>query len=154
MSTGADKDIDFVELRDIASDVAKRTSEYIIQESREVVPHGIKSSSTDYVTEIDKRAEMLIVDLIKDSRPHDGFLGEEGTSQNSCSNVQWVIDPIDGTTNFIYGHSGFGPSIAAKVEGRIVAGAVADSSRGEVFDAAEGHGARCNGERICCQPER
>ena len=148
MSTGADKDIDFVELRDIASDVAKRTSEYIIQESREVVPHGIKSSSTDYVTEIDKRAEMLIVDLIKDSRPHDGFLGEEGTSQNSCSNVQWVIDPIDGTTNFIYGHSGFGPSIAAKVEGRIVAGAVADSSRGEVFDAAEGHGARCNGERI------
>ena len=73
MSTGMDKEVDFVELRDIASDVAKQTSQYILQESREVVPHGIKSSSTDYVTEIDKRAEMLIVDLIKDSRPQDGF---------------------------------------------------------------------------------
>jgi len=148
MPSELDDAVDFIELRDIASDVAMQAGEYILHESGKGVRQSTKSSSTDYVTEIDKRAETLIVNLIKDSRPQDGFLGEEGTLQKGRSNVQWVIDPIDGTTNFIYGHSGYGPSIAAKVGGRIVAGAVADSSRGEIFDAAESHGARCNGEEI------
>ena len=75
-------------------------------------------------------------------------MGEEGAAEQGQSNVQWIIDPIDGTTNFVYGHPGFGPSIAAKIGNEIVAGAVTDSSLGEVFDAAMGYGARCNGEGI------
>jgi len=139
---------DFIELRDIASSVVKEVGEYILKESKKPILQETKSSSTDYVTEVDKKAEAFIVNLIKDIRPEDGFLGEEGTSRQGRSTVEWVIDPIDGTTNFIYDHSGFGPSIAAKVRGEIVAGAVADSSRGEIFDAAVNHGSRCNGERV------
>ena len=148
MPSESEINIDFIELRNIANDAAKQASEYILQENGNKALQNIKSSSSDYVTEADKQAEALIVSIVKGARPQDGFLGEEGVSEKSRSNVQWVIDPIDGTTNFIYGHSGFGPSVAAKVGNEIVAGAVADSSRGEVFDAAMGFGARCNGEGI------
>ena len=148
MSSESENNIDFIELRNIARDAANQASEYILQENGNKALQSIKSSSSDYVTEADKQAEALIVSIIKDARPKDGFLGEEGVAEQGLSNVQWVIDPIDGTTNFIYGHSGFGPSVAAKVGDEVVAGAVVDSSRGEVFDAAMGHGARCNEEGI------
>ena len=148
MPSKSEINIDFIELRNIANDAAKQASEYILQENGNKALQNIKSSSSDYVTEADKQAEALIVSIVKDARPQDGFLGEEGASEKGRSNVQWVIDPIDGTTNFIYGHSGYGPSVAAKVGDEVVAGAVVDSSRGEVFDAAMGHGARCNEEGI------
>ncbi|MBN39994.1 MAG: inositol monophosphatase [Acidimicrobiaceae bacterium] len=148
MSSDSVINTDFVELRNIANDASKQASEYILQENGNKALQNNKSSSTDYVTEADRQAEALIVSIIKSARPQDGFLGEEGASEKGRSNVQWVIDPIDGTTNYIYDHSGFGPSIAAKVGDEVVAGAVTDSSRGEVFDAAKGHGARCNGESI------
>ena len=148
MPSGLGNSVDFVELRDIANRVAKEASKYILSKSRSEILQNVKSSSSDFVTEVDKEAEALIVNLIKAIRPEDGFLGEEGTSQKGNSNIQWVIDPIDGTTNFIYDHPGFGPSIAAKLGEKIVAGAVVDSSRKEIFDAAYGHGARCNEKRI------
>ena len=148
MSSEPESSVDFIELRDIANDAAKQASEYILQENGNKALQNIKSSPSDYVTETDKQAEALIVSIIKGARPKDGFLGEEGAAEQGQSNVQWIIDPIDGTTNFVYGHPGFGPSIAAKIGNEIVAGAVTDSSLGEVFDAAMGYGARCNGEGI------
>ncbi len=81
-------------------------------------------------------------------RPHDAFMGEEGTDRPGTSGVRWIIDPIDGTTNFVHAHPGFCVSIAAEVDGVVVAGAVADPVHDQRFDAALGHGARCNGEPI------
>jgi len=148
MTSSANDSLNFLELRDIARDAAGKAGEYILFESQQSISYETKSTSSDFVTDVDKRTEALIVDLIKSHRPNDGFFGEEGTAQEGDSNVLWVIDPIDGTTNFIHRHPGFGVSIAAKVAGEIVAGAVADPVHGEVFDAATNHGARCNGKEI------
>ena len=107
-----------------------------------------KSSSTDMVTEMDRAAEALIADGIRSARPDDGIVGEEGTADVGTSGVRWVIDPIDGTTNYLYGLSGFGVSIAAEVDGEAVAGVVADPIRGDLYTATKGSGANLNGSRI------
>lgn len=107
-----------------------------------------KSSMTDMVTEMDEWSEATIVETIASLRPSDGFLGEEGASKPSETGVVWVIDPIDGTTNFLYDIPGFSVSIAARVDGIDVVGAVHDPIRGERFLAAQGQGATRNGAPI------
>jgi len=107
-----------------------------------------KSSRTDMVTDIDRWVEAQLVQSILGSRPHDGILGEEGSSRPSESGVTWVIDPIDGTTNFIYDIPGYSISVAASVEGRTVAGLVHDPVRDERFRATRGGGATRNGATI------
>ena len=76
-----------------------------------------KSSMTDIVTDFDRWTEAELLRTISDSRPDDGFIGEEGSQQASLSGVTWVIDPIDGTTNFVYDLSGFSVSVAARIDG-------------------------------------
>src|SRR5262245_48453679 len=83
-----------------------------------------KSTRTDMVTEMDRTSEHLIVDGILAARPDDGVLGEEGASTEGRSGVRWLVDPIDGTTNYLYGHPGFAVSIAAQLDGETVAGVV------------------------------
>lgn len=100
-----------------------------------------KTSATDLVTEVDRAAEELVTSVILDARPDDAVIGEEGAAVGGSSGVRWIVDPIDGTTNFVYGHPGFGVSVAAEVDGLVVAGAVADPMRHEVFSAARGGGA-------------
>lgn len=107
-----------------------------------------KSSMTDMVTEIDRWSETTIVDTIAALRPADGFLGEEGASLPSETGVVWVIDPIDGTTNFLYDLPGFSISIAARVDGVDLVGAVHDPIRDERFRAIQGRGATRNGAPI------
>lgn len=107
-----------------------------------------KSSRTDMVTEVDWAAETLIVEQLGAERPHDGILGEEGGERRGTSGVRWVIDPLDGTTNYLYGFPAYGVSIAAELDGQTVAGAVHDAVHGETFSAARGRGARCNGTPI------
>ncbi len=107
-----------------------------------------KATSTDMLSEVDEAVERLIVDGIHAARPSDGILSEEGAEAEAASGVRWVIDPIDGTTNYIYGHAGYGISIAAEVDGETVAGVVADPIRGERFTAVRGGGATRNGEPI------
>jgi myo-inositol-1(or 4)-monophosphatase len=107
-----------------------------------------KSTSTDMVTEMDEAAEALIASGIRSARPGDGIVGEEGTADVGTSRVRWVIDPIDGTTNYLYGLSGFGVSIAAEVDGDAVIGVVADPVRGDIYTATKGGGANLNGSRI------
>ncbi len=103
-----------------------------------------KSSRTDMVTDMDRWTEKTIVDSITAARPGDGFLGEEGTSRESTTGVTWVIDPIDGTTNFVYDLPGYSISVAARVDDAIVAGVVHDPVRDERFRATLGGGATCN----------
>jgi len=107
-----------------------------------------KSTPTDMVTEVDKASEALIVGTLLDGRPNDGVLGEEGSVDTGTSGVRWIIDPIDGTTNFIYGFPAYAVSIAAEIDGEIVAGVVHDVVHDETFTATKGGGAFCNGRRL------
>ena len=107
-----------------------------------------KSSSTDLVTEFDRWSEATLIEHLSQTRPDDGFIGEEGTDRPSTSGVVWVIDPIDGTTNFVYDLSGFSVSVAARIDGVDVVGVVHDVVRRERFRATLGGGATRNGEPI------
>lgn len=109
-----------------------------------------KSSPTDMVTQVDRDTEALIVAGILDARPDDGVLGEEGADRAGSSGVRWVIDPLDGTTNYLYRLAGFAVSIGVEHRGSTVVGVVADPVRGEVFAATVGRGATRDGEAISC----
>ncbi|MET0728527.1 MAG: inositol monophosphatase family protein [Acidimicrobiales bacterium] len=111
-----------------------------------------KSTGTDMVSEMDRAAEALIVDRLLGARPGDGMMGEEGTDLPGTSGVRWIVDPLDGTTNYLYGLAGFGVSIAAEHEGTVVAGVVLDVVRGELFAATLGAGATRNGTAIVASP--
>jgi myo-inositol-1(or 4)-monophosphatase len=100
-----------------------------------------KSSPTDVVTAVDVASERLIRDRILAARPGDGFVGEEGDDLSSTSGVVWIADPIDGTVNFVYGIAQFSISIAAQVDGEVVAGVVHDPIKDETFTARRGAGA-------------
>jgi myo-inositol-1(or 4)-monophosphatase len=107
-----------------------------------------KTTGTDMVTEIDRASERLLVDGILAARPDDGILGEEGTDHAGTSGVRWVLDPLDGTTNYLYGHPGFAVSIGVELDGQSVAGVVHDPLHDEVFTAMLGGGAHRNGSAI------
>jgi myo-inositol-1(or 4)-monophosphatase len=94
---------------------------------------------------VDRASEALIVDTLAKERPDDGVLGEEGSSRDGTSGVRWVIDPLDGTTNYLYGFPLFAVSIAVEVDAVVEAGVVAHPSLGELFTARRGGGAHCNG---------
>jgi myo-inositol-1(or 4)-monophosphatase len=100
-----------------------------------------KSSPTDVVTEADRAAEALIRDLIGEARPGDRILGEEGGETGSGSGVRWIVDPLDGTVNYVYGLPDWSVSVAAEVDGAVVAGAVFVPRRDELFSAGRGGGA-------------
>lgn len=99
-----------------------------------------KSSDVDPVTLIDAMAQDKILGFIRKNRPHDGILAEEG-DHNQAGRVQWIIDPIDGTVNYIYGQPHSAVSIAVAVDGEVVAGCVVNTTTMEVFLAAKKRGA-------------
>lgn len=109
---------------------------------------GTKSSITDMVTDIDRASEALIVEGIRHARPHDAIVGEEGANVEGTSGVRWLVDPVDGTTNYLYGFPGFAVSIAAEVDGDAAVGVVHDPMHREVFTAVRGRGALRNGAPI------
>jgi myo-inositol-1(or 4)-monophosphatase len=105
----------------------------------------VKSSATDMVSEVDRGSEQLVTGILAELRPDDGLLGEEGASKPGTTGIRWVVDPLDGTTNFLFGIPQFSVSIAAEIEERPVVGVVIDPSRRETWAARLGGGARCNG---------
>ncbi len=112
-----------------------------------------KSSGTDMVSEMDRASETLIVDGILAARPDDAILGEEGGGRVGTSGVRWVIDPLDGTTNYLYRHPIWAVSVAAEVDGTVQAGVVAAPGLGETFTAVRGQGAWMNGAPISVSDE-
>ncbi len=136
------------ELRDLAVEVAARAAEHAHRRFDGPIGVRTKSSRSDFVTEVDGECERLIVDGILAARPDDGVLGEEGSDRSGRSGVSWLVDPIDGTTNYVYGHAGWAVSVAAAVDGTVVAGAVVDPTHGDTFAAASGRGATRNGAPI------
>jgi fructose-1,6-bisphosphatase/inositol monophosphatase family enzyme len=139
-------DVDPEELLALAVGVATDAADLLAEGlERARVVLRTKSSRTDLVTDYDGRSERLIVDGILAARPADGVLGEEGTERPGESGVRWIIDPLDGTTNYLYGYPGFAVSIAVEHRGEVVAGVVYDVARRECFTATLGGGAHLDG---------
>jgi myo-inositol-1(or 4)-monophosphatase len=136
------------DLEDVASAAARAAAEVVTSAYGQPRAVGHKSSPTDIVTQTDLRAEELLRSVLLTATPQAGILGEEGGKTAPGARLQWVIDPLDGTINFLYGVPLFAVSIAAAVDGQIVAGAVVDVLRGELFSAHRRGGARCDGQTI------
>lgn len=146
-------DAPHAELLQVALEAAHRAG-VLLRDER---PSGLgvaatKSSPIDPVTEMDIASEKLIVAHLAEHRPEDGILGEEGAATTGSSGVRWIIDPIDGTVNYLYGRQDWAVSIAAELDGETVVGVVASPPRGEVHHAVRGGGAWLNGERLECRP--
>lgn len=135
-------------LHDLAVVVAEEAAALLLANLHGTRSVDSKTSPTDAVTEMDRASEALIVQRLLAARPDDGLLGEEGASRDSTSGVRWVIDPLDGTVNYLYRRAAFAVSIAAEVDGQPVAGVVVDPQRGETFHAWLGGCAWLNDTRI------
>jgi myo-inositol-1(or 4)-monophosphatase len=142
----------------LAADAAAAAARLLADQGAQSRPEVVetKSSLTDVVTEMDRRAEVLITERIRAERPGDAILGEEGGETRgargpdkdpgepgdpSAPVVRWIVDPLDGTVNYLYGLADWAVSIAAEVAGTIVAGVVAVPLHGETFTAVRGQGA-------------
>ncbi|WP_447593495.1 type III secretion system regulator SuhB [Aquipseudomonas campi] len=110
-----------------------------------------EKDARDYVTEIDRAAEQTIIQALQKAYPTHSFLGEEGgliQGSGEGADYQWIIDPLDGTTNFIRGVPHFAVSIACKYRGRLEHAVILDPTRQEEFTASRGRGAALNGRRL------
>ena len=107
-----------------------------------------KRSAADLVTELDRAAERLIARRLRQADPSIGFLGEEHGARRASASSRWIVDPLDGTNNFVHGLPIFGVSIALEQAGTMTVGVIYDPMRRELFTATRGGGAFLNGKRI------
>lgn len=135
------------ELKELALSVAVGAAQVLTQYSTSVLSDvRTKSSPTDLVSEADRASETYITSALRQARPDDSILAEEGTRHEGNSGLRWVADPLDGTTNYFFGIPAYSVSLAAQWHGKTVVGVVVDPSRQETWTAAIGHGAQCNGK--------
>lgn len=140
---------EIADLETIACTIAREAGDLIVDERPEHLGvAATKSTETDVVTVMDKRSEELLRTRLEAARPDDGLLGEEGASRPSETGITWVVDPIDGTVNYLYGLPAYAVSVAACVGDvhtpgawRPVAGAVLNPVTDELFHAGLGRGA-------------
>jgi myo-inositol-1(or 4)-monophosphatase len=149
---------DLIALRDLAGSLARDAGRLAYAGRRAARDNGAlgettKSTGTDIVTKFDRAAESEIVAHLRGARPDDAIVGEEGTADSGTSGYAWFIDPIDGTTSFVYDLPTWSCSVAVAHEGTMLAGAVYVPPLDELFDAALGHGARLNGHPIAASTE-
>lgn len=114
-------------LAGLAVDAARAAADLVRDRTgHDVVVAATKSSDTDVVTEVDRAAEALLRSLIRARRPEDAIVGEEGDDLAGTTGVRWIVDPIDGTVNFLYGIPRYAVSVAVEVAGEVAAGVVVD----------------------------
>ena len=141
------------QLLHVATTLAKQAGDMALDGRRSGLKNvQTKSTATDMVTEFDKASEALIVQGLSSMRPDDAIIGEEGASHAGTSGITWHIDPIDGTTNFLYALPTWAVSIGAVDESGPLAGAVYIPALNEMFSATRGGGAFCNADPIRCNP--
>jgi myo-inositol-1(or 4)-monophosphatase len=140
----------------IALRAARKAGEIIARATEQVDLLDVEEKGVnDFVTEIDKAAEKEVIYHISKAHPDHGFLGEEGGHQgNPDSEYQWIIDPLDGTTNFIRGIPHFAVSIACLYKGQLEHAVIYDPMRREEFITSRGRGAQLNGHRIRVSPRK
>lgn len=130
-------------------DVARKAGAFIKEQLSNISAEKIETKGThNYVTYVDKTAEKIIVDNLSLVLPESGFIAEEGTSEHCGERFNWIIDPLDGTTNFIHGLSPFAVSIALMENNEIVVGVIYEVSLDECFYAWKNGSAMLNGKQI------
>jgi len=140
---------DLDELGDLAVAIARDAGALIRRLRAEGVSIAeTKTSATDIVTEADRASEELVRAWLRDARPDDAVLGEEGDDLPGTTGVRWIVDPIDGTVNYAHGLPNYAVSIGVEVDGEIAVGVVLNPAQGVEYAAVRGHGARRNGEPI------
>lgn len=137
------------ELLELAVGIARQAGELLMKRplTFEVTS---KSVAIDIATQMDRDSERFIVDSLLAARSDDGIIGEEGSSRPSSSGITWVIDPVDGTVNYLYGLPGWSVSIAAKDGDGVLVGVVHAPTIGSTWTATRGGGAFFNGKSIRC----
>ncbi|MET0196842.1 inositol monophosphatase [Rhodococcus sp. RS1C4] len=162
---------DLTALSTVARDVARAAAAHVRTRRPQVFGPGApaetsdsghsvhtKSTPTDPVTVVDTETEQLLRSLLAELRPDDTILGEEGGGQSeSVAGVRWVLDPIDGTVNFLYGLPAYSVSVAVQIDGVSVVGVVVDVARDVLYSASRGHGATAeysdgSVEQLTCNP--
>ncbi|MBK5305739.1 MAG: inositol monophosphatase [Frankiaceae bacterium] len=141
---------DPAELLELAASLAREAGALALEMRVGVEQLDPKSSPTDVVTAADKAVERLLVDGIRAARPDDGLLGEEGTSDEGTTGLRWVVDPIDGTVNYLYGIPQWAVSIGIEDAEGTVVGVVYDPSKDELWQAVRGSGSTLNGASLRC----
>jgi myo-inositol-1(or 4)-monophosphatase len=133
-------------IRSLAEEIAIAAGAFLLAGiDNEDIEVDTKSTGTDMVSEMDRGAERMIVDAILAARPNDGLLGEEGASSAGTSGFRWVIDPLDGTTNYLYRHPLWSVSIGVEYHGVPVVGVVNAPMLQSIFSAHTDGGATRNG---------
>jgi myo-inositol-1(or 4)-monophosphatase len=140
-AAGTGTDPAHAQLGRLAVDLARGAGQVVRQGAEAAIATSSKTTSTDLVTDVDRASERWLVEQILARRPDDAILGEEGGERAGTSGVRWLLDPIDGTVNFVLGLPAFAVSVAAEVDGMVVAGAVCNPVTGEMFHATRGGGA-------------
>jgi myo-inositol-1(or 4)-monophosphatase len=136
------------QLASVAAAAAAAGGEALLHHYGRATGVGTKSGVHDPVSDADREAEAVIVDRLLRARPDDGLLGEEGAERTGTSGLRWVIDPLDGTTNYLYGYPGWAVSVAAEDDLGGLVGVVHDPLRGETFTAIRGGGAWLGARRL------
>ncbi|HYK25826.1 MAG TPA: inositol monophosphatase family protein [Steroidobacteraceae bacterium] len=141
-------------LLNIAVRAARRAGELIVRSLTRLDSIQVSEKSrNDFVTEVDRAAEREIIATIRKSYPQHAFLAEESGASGEGETV-WIIDPLDGTTNFLHGNPVFAVSIACQMRGRLEHAVVYDPLRQEIFTASRGAGAHCDNRRIRVSRQR
>lgn len=137
------------DLLDVAWRAARAAGDLLLAGRAHTLTVTTKSTLTDVVTQMDTEAEALVVATILAERPEDGLLGEEGADRAGSSGVRWIVDPLDGTVNYLYGLPSWAVSIAAEVDGVVQVGVVDVPVLAETYVAVRGQGAvRVVGEAV------
>ena len=129
--------------------ICDKVSKVIIRDFGEVEKLQVsRKGPGDFVTKTDKKVEKIIIEELEKARPRYGFIAEESGERKNESEFNWVIDPIDGTSNFMHGIPHFAISIALEKNGEVISGIVCDPIKNETFYAEKGRGAYLNNRRI------
>lgn len=137
------------DLLDLAVDAAHDAGRLLLEHARAPAREvGTKSTPTDLVSEADRASEELVLGRIREARPDDGILAEEGGRASSGTGLVWIVDPLDGTVNFLFGLPQWAVSIACEDPDGGLVGVIHDPCRGETFTAVRGDGARLDSEPI------
>jgi myo-inositol-1(or 4)-monophosphatase len=141
------RDPSFNVLRDVAVEASQAAGKALLKRFRTKLKISEKSDA-GLVTNADIEAELAAIRVLKRKFPHFGILAEESAEQMGESAGRWILDPLDGTTNFAHGHSVFCVSVAAEWKGEVVAGAIFHPVSGDLYTAVRGKGAFVNGKRM------
>jgi myo-inositol-1(or 4)-monophosphatase len=135
--------------RDKAIEAAKSAGDVILKSLGRISGEEIREKqASDFVTTVDKEAEQIIIEVIKEAFPEDHFLAEESLKEKESGAYRWIIDPLDGTTNFIHTYPVFSVSLALEYRKEIILGVTYDPTREELFVAEKEGGAKLNGKTL------